>query len=70
MDKPIRFFEKATMIEADPYLTQDQKDLRFGELMTAMEQRYKIPMLRDEQWEKENGSVILIYREISNMRNL
>lgn len=70
MDKPIRFFEKATMIEADPYLTRDQKDLRFGQLMTEMERKYKIPMLSNEQWEKENGSVILIYREISNMRKI
>ena len=70
MDKPIRFFEKATMIDADPYLTQDQKDVRLAQLMTAMEQRYKIPMLRDDGWEKENSSVILIYREISNMRKI
>ena len=68
MDKPIRFFEKATMIEADPYLTQDQKDVRLAQLMTTMEQKYKIPMFRDTQWDKENGSVIRIYREISNMR--
>lgn len=70
MDKPIRFFEKATMIDADPYLTQDQKDVRLSQLMTEMEQRYKIPMFRDDKWEKENGSVILIYREISNMRKM
>ena len=70
MDKPIRFFEKATMIEADPYLTQDQKDLKLGQLMTEMEHRYKIPMLRNERWESDNPSVILIYREISNMRKI
>lgn len=70
MDKPIRFFEKATMIEADPYLTQDQKDVKLAGLMTAMELKYAIPMLRNEQWEKDNPSVIHIYREISNMRKI
>ena len=68
MDTLIHLFEKATMIEADNSMNQDQKDLRLAQLMTAMERKYEIPMLRNEQW--ENPFVIRIYREISNMRSL
>ena len=70
MDQLVRFFEKATLIEASSYLSQDQKDIGLASLMTSMEQRYKIPMFRDESWEKENQQVIRVYREISNMRKL
>lgn len=70
MDTLIHLFEKATMIEADNSMNQDQKDLRLAQLMTAMERKYEIPMLRNEQWERDNPFVIRIYREISNMRSL
>lgn len=70
MDNLLNVFEKAVRIEADTHLTQDQKDLQLAQLMTAMELRYKIPMFRDEQWEKDNPKIIHIYREISEMRKL
>ena len=70
MDKLICFLEKATKIVADPRMTQYQKDVRLAELMTNMERIYKIPMFRNEQWEKDNEYIITIYREISNMRKL
>lgn len=70
MDKLICFLEKATVITDDPYMTQYQKDVRIAELMTIMERRYNIPMLRNEQWEKDNSYVISVYRTISNMRKL
>ena len=70
MDKLICFLEKATKIAADSQMTQYQKDVRIADLMTDMERIYGIPMLRNEQWERENGYIITIYREISNMRNL
>lgn len=70
MDNLKDVFEKAVLTEANTHLTQDQKNLQLAQLMTAMESRYKIPMLRDEQWERENPLIIHIYREISNMRKL
>ena len=70
MDKLICFLEKATKIVADPRMTQYQKDVRLAELMTDMERIYKIPMFRNEQWEKDNEYISTIYREISNMRKL
>lgn len=70
MDKLICFLEKATVITDDPYMTQYQKDVRIAELMTIMERRYNIPMLRNEQWEKDNSYVISVYKAISNMRKL
>ena len=70
MDKLICFLEKATKIVADPRMTQYQKDVRLAELMTDMERIYKIPMFRNEQWEKENEYIITIYREISRMRSI
>ena len=70
MDKLICFLEKATKIAADPRMTQYQKDVRIAELMTDMERIYKIPMFRNEQWEKENEYIITIYREISRMRSI
>lgn len=70
MGELICFFKKAIEINKNPYLTQDQKDKGLSELMTDMERVYNIPMLRNEQWERDNGYVISIYREISNMRNL
>jgi hypothetical protein len=70
MGELICFFKKAIEINKNPHLTQDQKDKRLSELMTDMERVYNIPMLRNEQWERDNGYVISIYREISNMRNL
>lgn len=70
MDKLICFLEKATKIAADPRMTQYQKDMRIAELMTDMERIYKIPIFRNEQWEKENEYIITIYREISRMRSI
>lgn len=70
MDKLICFLEKATAITDDPHMNQEQKDVRIAGLMTDMERRYEIPMLRNEQWEKDNSYVISVYRKISDMRKL
>jgi len=70
MDKLICFLEKAIKIATNPNMSQDQKDVWLAELMTAMERRYEIPMLRNEQWEKDNSYVISVYRKISDMRKL
>ena len=47
-----------------------QRENRLGELMTEMEGVFKIPMLKNTTWEKENPQVIELYRKVSESRNL
>lgn len=51
-------------------LSSDKKDKLLAELMTELEGTYKIPMLRNEAWEKENRAVIALYRKVSLSRSL
>lgn len=51
-------------------LSEHQKTTKFSQLMTEMEQMYKVPILKDEYWEKENRSIIAMYRKISLSRTL
>ena len=44
------------------------RDRQLAELMTEMEKQFNIPMLRNETWEKENRTVIALYRKISLSR--
>lgn len=47
-----------------------QRDLKLAALMTRMEQAFYIPMLKNEEWEKENLEVIGLYRQVSDARSL
>ncbi|MFB7642760.1 hypothetical protein [Peribacillus butanolivorans] len=40
------------------------------ELMTEMEREYHIPMIRTENWEIKNKTVIALYRKINLSKNL
>lgn len=44
------------------------KSMKYVNLMTVMEGVYKIPMLKNVEWEKENKAVIAMYRKISRSR--
>lgn len=70
MNRLLHLFEKATLIDADKNLSQDQKDLKLARIMTEMEREYEIPMFRDDKWVVENPSIYNVYKEISNMRKL
>ena len=70
MKKLLQLFEKAVMIEADANVSQDQKNLRLSQLMTAMEREYKIPIFMNEKWMAENPRIYGVYKEISDMRKL
>ncbi|KZE66870.1 hypothetical protein AWM68_20070 [Fictibacillus phosphorivorans] len=48
---------------------RDKKDKKLAELVTEMEQVYQIPMLRNEEWERENKRVIALYRKVSLSRS-
>lgn len=47
-----------------------QRDGQLRELMIEMEMIFKIPMLKNTAWEKENPQVIELYRKVSDSRNL
>ena len=47
-----------------------QRDEQLRELMIEMEMIFKIPMLKNTTWEKENPQVIELYRKVSGSRNL
>lgn len=70
MKKLLNLFEKATLIEADTNLSQDQKNLRLSQLLTAMEREYKIPIFLNDKWVAENPRIYNVYKEISDMRKL
>lgn len=64
------YMQCAHLIATNMKMSQQEKDLRLANIMAAMERHYKIPMLRDCEWEKHNQGVIITYRAISNMRKL
>jgi len=47
-----------------------ERNRRLSELMTMMEKEYRIPLLRDPEWEKKNRAVIALYRKISMSRTM
>jgi len=49
---------------------QFEKDENPDYLMSQMEQIFKIPMLDDPIFNKDNDEVIKLYREISNSRGI
>lgn len=55
-------------IMRDPSVRRRDEQLR--ELMIEMEMIFKIPMLKNTIWEKENPQVIELYRKVSDSRNL
>lgn len=50
-------------------LSQYEKAVKLGELMSLMEGQYTIPALKDPEWEQENKKVIALYRKISISRD-
>lgn len=51
-------------------LSSEKKNKKLADLMTEMEQVFRIPMLKNNEWESENRSVIALYRKISLSRTL
>ncbi|MBG9728002.1 hypothetical protein ABD87_00150 [Lysinibacillus sphaericus] len=46
------------------------KDKKLSELMTVMEKKYSIPLLKNQEWENQNRKIIAMYRKISESRIL
>lgn len=49
---------------------QYDKNVKLSKLMTKMEREFSVPLLRNEEWERNNKKVIAMYRKISNSRKL
>ncbi|MDR6120622.1 hypothetical protein QFZ87_000219 [Bacillus sp. SLBN-46] len=49
--------------------TKNQKAVRLAQLMTMMEQTFRIPMLKNSEWEEKNKEIIDLYRKISFSRH-
>lgn len=45
-----------------------ERDRRLAELMTELERDFRIPTLRNSEWEKENRALIALYRKVSRSR--
>ena len=52
------------------YADQPRKGILLAGLMTEMEKQFKIPTIRNEEWERENMKVIAMYRKLSITRTL
>ena len=47
-----------------------QRDLRLAALMTELERKFRIPALKNTEWETSNPAVADLYREVSKARAL
>lgn len=54
----------------DEYQKRFASGERPADIMTDMEYEFKIPMLKDESYNKKNADVIELYLEIANSRDL
>jgi hypothetical protein len=50
------------------YIEENKKDYKLAELMSEMERKFRIPSVRNEEWEQKNRAVIALYRKISLSR--
>lgn len=51
-------------------MSNRQKSREYAKLMTEMEKEFNIPVLKNEEWERENKAVVALYRKISISRAL
>lgn len=50
-------------------LEGEERDKAIAELMSEMEKAFRIPMIRNQEWEQENRKVIALYRKLSMSRS-
>ena len=61
-----RIYENIMFSDESP----DEKDRQLARLMSELEREYKIPIIRNYDWEKQNRAVVALYRKISMSRTL
>ena len=70
MSKTLQWFHHKYESILQSNLTDNQKSHEYAKLMTDMERRFKIPILRNREWEEENKAIVALYRKISMSRTL
>lgn len=50
--------------------SREEKDRQLARLMSELERQYKIPIVRDPDWEEQNKPVVALYRKVSMSRSL
>lgn len=63
-------YEKRFQVIIEMNKDQDEKDRLLSWLMTDLERRFNIPMLKDEAWEQGNPEVYVLYRKVADSRSL
>lgn len=66
--KTLKYFNNEYEKILHSKLSNEQKTLKYSQLMTELEQYYDIPILKDEAWERKNRKVIAMYRKLSMSR--
>ena len=54
----------------DDIADQHHKDVSLAALMDDLEKMYRIPMMRNEEYEKEHPELMQLYRTVSMARSL
>lgn len=63
-------YEKRFHVILEMNKDQSEKDRLLSLLMTDLERRFNIPMVKDEAWERENPEIYALYREVAGSRSL
>lgn len=63
-----RIFEEYKKIKADERYNLKQKNIRYGELMTLLEQQFDIPLLAGAKFDELDNDVKELYLMLSNAR--
>jgi len=63
-------YEKRFQVILEMDKDQSEKDRMFSSLMTDLERRFNIPMVKDEVWEKENLEIYGLYQKVADSRLL
>ncbi|WP_018130181.1 hypothetical protein [Effusibacillus pohliae] len=58
------YYQQIMQLDVPDY----ERDIRLAELMTLMENHFRIPLWRDEEYYRQNPDVIEFYRSVSFSR--
>lgn len=63
-------YERRFQLILSMEIVEGQKNQMLSGLMTDLERRFNIPMIKNREWEKENSEVYALYRKVSESRSL
>lgn len=68
MDKWLEIQQEFSKILLLKDISQNEKDKQYAHFMTTLERTYRIPMMRSENYDRNNPDVMRVYRMISDSR--